>query len=124
MFVYLMLAQWVARTWAGATSNVHVHVYVALFFGGAITALPAYLSYQRLGAAVTRHVIAAAQMLWSGLLIHRWVGRIETHFHIFGSLALLGSYHDRYILIPAILVTAGDHIAARDCLSRFSASRI
>ena len=120
MFIRLMLAQWVVaivlaftltpRTWAGSTSEVHVHVYGALFFGGLFISLPAYLSYRRPGAKVTRHVVAGAQMLWSGLLIHLCGGRIETHFHIFGSLALLAFYRDLYILIPATLVTAGDHL--------------
>lgn len=120
MFIRLMFAQWVVaivlaftltpRTWAGSTSEVHVHVYGALFFGGLFISLPAYLSYRRPGAKVTRHVIAGAQMLWSGLLIHLCGGRIETHFHIFGSLALLAFYRDLYILIPATLVTAGDHL--------------
>ena len=34
-------------------------------------------------------------MLWSGLLIHLTGGRIETHFHVFGSLAFLAFYLDR-----------------------------
>lgn len=119
-FIRLMFAQWVVaivlaftltpRTWSGSTSAVHVHVYGALFFGALFLSLPAYLAYKRPGAKVTRHVIAGAQMLWSGLLIHLCGGRIETHFHIFGSLALLAFYRDLYILIPATLVTAGDHL--------------
>ena len=36
---------------------------------------------------LTRHVVAIAQMLMSALLIHLTGGRIETHFHVFGSLA-------------------------------------
>ena len=34
-------------------------------------------------------MIAAAQMLIGALLIHLTGGRIETHFHVFGSLAFL-----------------------------------
>ena len=45
----------------------------------------------------------------SGLLIHLTGGRIETHFHVFGSLAFLAYYRDWRVLIPATLVIAADH---------------
>jgi signal transduction histidine kinase len=59
---------------------------------------------------LTRHAIAVSQMLWSALLIHLSGGRIETHFHVFGSLAFLSFYRDWRILIPATLTVAGDHL--------------
>jgi hypothetical protein len=49
-------------------------------------------------------------MLFSALFIHLSGGRIETHFHIFGSLAWLAFYLDWKILITATLVVAGDHM--------------
>jgi PAS domain S-box-containing protein len=49
-------------------------------------------------------------MLMSALLIHLTGGRIETHFHVFGSLAFLAFYRDRNVLIPATVVVALDHI--------------
>ena len=48
-------------------------------------------------------------MLWSGLLIHLTGGRIETHFHVFGSLALLAFYLDWRVLATATIVTTIDH---------------
>src|SRR5438034_316453 len=36
-------------------------------------------------------------------------GRIETHFHVFGSLAFLAFYRDWRVLISATLVVAADH---------------
>jgi two-component system, sensor histidine kinase and response regulator len=45
----------------------------------------------------------------SGLLIHLSGGRIETHFHVFGSLAFLAFYRDWRVLIPATVVVAADH---------------
>jgi signal transduction histidine kinase len=54
-------------------------------------------------------VIAAGQMLMSGLLIHLTGGRIETHFHVFGSLAILAMYRDWRVFVPATLVVATDH---------------
>ncbi|MGH8101235.1 MAG: PAS domain S-box protein, partial [Chthoniobacterales bacterium] len=60
-------------------------------------------------AAVTRNVIAIAQMLMSTLLINLTGGRIETHFHVFGSLVILSLYRDWRILIPATLVVGLDY---------------
>ncbi len=119
MFAWLMMFQWVAsivaaivispRAWAGTTSHIHIHVWTALLLGGALTAFPVCLAFFRPGEAFTRYVIAASQMLMSGLLIHLTGGRIETHFHIFGSLAFLAFYRDWRVLIPATLATAADH---------------
>jgi signal transduction histidine kinase/CheY-like chemotaxis protein len=48
-------------------------------------------------------------MLMSALLIHLTGGRIETHFHVFGSLAFLAYYRDWRVLLPATVVVAADH---------------
>src|SRR6185295_14636106 len=64
----------------------------------------------RPGVASTRYVIAVAQMLWSALLIHLTGGRIETHFHVFGSLAFLAWYRDWKVLMTATVVVASDHM--------------
>src|SRR5947199_6627677 len=48
-------------------------------------------------------------MLMSALLIHLSGGRIETHFHVFGSLAFLAFYRDWRVLVPATLLVAADH---------------
>ena len=42
-------------------------------------------------------------MLMGALLIHLTVGRIETHFHVFVSLAILAFYRDWRVLIPATI---------------------
>jgi signal transduction histidine kinase len=49
-------------------------------------------------------------MLYSALLIHLTGGRIETHFHVFGSLAFLAFYRDWRVFIPATAVVAVDHM--------------
>ena len=118
-FAVLMTVQWIAaiiaafvispNTWAGTESTMHVHVYAALLLGGLISAPPALLAWTRPGTAVTRHLIAAAQLLMSGLLIHLSGGRIETHFHVFASLAFLSLYHDWRVLLTGASVTAVDH---------------
>jgi two-component system sensor histidine kinase HydH len=119
IFAWLMLAQWVFAiglaltfspyAWAGKQSAVHLHVWIALFLGGVISSVPITLILLRPGWVVTRHVVAVAQILWSALLIHLSGGRIETHFHVFGSLAFLAFYRDFRVLITATIVVAADH---------------
>src|SRR5437764_14197669 len=97
------------RTWIGESSSVHPHVYAAIFFGGLVSALPIYFALTRPGEVVTRHTVAIGQMLMSALLIHLTGGRIETHFHVFGSLAFLAFYRDWRVMITASFVVAADH---------------
>ena len=97
------------RTWAGASSQIHPHIIAAIFLGGAITALPVYLACAYSGKAWTRHVIAVAQMLMSSLFVHLSGGRIETHFHVFGSLAFIAFYRDWRVLLTATVVAGLDH---------------
>jgi len=119
LFAGLLLAQWVAgigvalwispQTWIGARHEVHIHVWAAIFLGGAIAIPPALLAWWQPGRTLTRHTVAVAQMLASALLIDLTGGRIETHFHIFGSLAFLAFYRDWRVLITASVVVAADH---------------
>jgi hypothetical protein len=120
LFAILMVVQWIFAivialtvspyAWEGKTSSVHVHVWAAVLLGGAVSSLPVALALLRPGWVVTRHVIAAAQMLWSALLIHLSGGRIETHFHVFGSLGILAGYRSWPVLLTATVVVAGDHL--------------
>jgi signal transduction histidine kinase/CheY-like chemotaxis protein len=119
LFGRLMLFQWAAgiliamyvspRTWAGQSSQIHTHVWAAIFLGGAISIFPILLTHAWRGHAFTRHTVAVAQMLMSALLIGLTGGRIETHFHVFGSLVILSFYHDWRVLIPATIVVGLDH---------------
>jgi two-component system sensor histidine kinase/response regulator len=119
VFALLMVVQWVfgiiaasfisPRTWSGAASHVHPHVWAAVLLGGAISIVPILLALLKPGWPPTRYVISVAQMLWSALLIHLTGGRIETHFHVFGSLAFLAFYRDWKVLVPATIVVAADH---------------
>jgi signal transduction histidine kinase/CheY-like chemotaxis protein/HPt (histidine-containing phosphotransfer) domain-containing protein len=120
LFAVLLLVEWLIAmgvalwispwSWSGSASVVHPHVRLAVVFGGAIVSLPIYLVLRHPGESITRHIIACSQMLISGLFIHLGHGRIEIHFHVFGSLALLAFYRDWRVFIPATLVTAGDHL--------------
>src|SRR5215470_1374300 len=119
LFAILMVFQWVAGiafalwvsplAWDGAVSRTHVHVWAAIFLGGVICLFPALLCVARAGETSTRLTVGVAQMLMGALLIHLTGGRIETHFHVFGSLAFLAIYRDWRVLVPATIVVAADH---------------
>ena len=86
-------------------------VYAAVFLGGAICFFPIILAILKPGHVLTRYVIAVSQMLSGALLIHLTGGRIETHFHVFGSLAFLAFYRDWRLLLTASAVVVVDHVA-------------
>ncbi|WP_339728602.1 ATP-binding protein [uncultured Gimesia sp.] len=120
LFACLMVIQWLAciftaiwfspRTWIGTYSETHLHIWAAVLLGGLITLFPVCLAWLRPGSVLTRQVIAVSQMLMSSLLIHLSGGRIETHFHIFGSLAFLAFYRDWRVLASATSVVVMDHV--------------
>jgi PAS domain S-box-containing protein len=120
LFAWLMIFQWVfgmalalwisPRTWAGTQSQLHLHLWAAAILGGVITVVPVLLARFQPGKGLTRHAIAVGQMLMSALLIHLTGGRIETHFHVFGSLAILAFYRDWKVLISASAVVYVDHL--------------
>ncbi len=119
LFAVLLALQWFGgvamastlspHTWIGATSQVHAHVQMAVIGGGALSLLPIGLALFRPGKLSTRLVIALSQVMFSSLLIHLSGGRIETHFHVFGSLAFLAAYRDGRVLLVATLFVAADH---------------
>jgi two-component system sensor histidine kinase/response regulator len=107
----ILFALWVSPlTWSGSVSRTHLHVWAAIVVGGTISLFPALLALLRPGRPSTRYTIAVAQMLMGALLIHLTGGRLETHFHVFGSLAFLAFYRDWRVLIPATIVVALDHM--------------
>jgi len=120
IFAGLLIFEWIGciglallrspSAWNGASRTVHPHVWAACILGATIIALPIFLALRFSGAVMTRHVIAAGQMLMSALLVHVGGGRIEMHFHIFGSLAFLAFYRDWRVLITATVVVALDHL--------------
>jgi PAS domain S-box-containing protein len=119
LFAGLLLVQWFAAVavavwisplaWAGLSSQIHPHVLAALLIGGGIVSVPVALGLARPGETLTRHVIAVGQMFIGALLIHLTGGRIETHFHVFGSLAFLAFYRDWRVLVTATVVVVADH---------------
>ncbi len=119
LFAHLMVVQWLfgimlalicsPHSYVGRLHSLHVHVYYAVFVGAVLSGVPICLILFRPGWVGTRHTVAVAQALWSALLIHLSGGRIETHFHVFGSLAFLAYYRDWKVLVVNTLVVTLDH---------------
>lgn len=119
IMIWLLAAEWVGmivtalvvspRTWSADESRINPHLWAAILAGPAfiLPAIGIALLYP--ARSLTRHTIAVAQLLVSSVLIDCTGGRIETHFHIFGSLAILACYNDWRILLAASSVTAIDH---------------
>ena len=106
----LIAAEWISpRTWSGLQSSPNIHIWAAAVIGGLLSAVPITMVFLWPGQSITRQTIAVSQMLWSALLIHLTGGRIETHFHVFGSLAFLAFYRDWKVLVSATIVVALDH---------------
>ena len=116
----------ISGVWGNHEGSMLLWVLILATFGAAVAVfgnnLPATLkanalavqssialAFLRPGWVVTRHVVAVAQMLWSALLVHLTGGRIETHFHVFGSLGFLAGYRDWPVLLTATVVVAGEH---------------
>jgi diguanylate cyclase (GGDEF)-like protein len=119
MMIWLLGAEWLGmmatalivspRVWNGSQSSIHPHLWAAILAGPAFILPVIAIALLYPAKPFTRHAIAVAQILVSALLIDCTGGRIETHFHVFGSLAFLAFYRDWRVLVTASLVTAADH---------------
>jgi two-component system sensor histidine kinase/response regulator len=114
LFAILILLQWVgaiaAALWISPVRvGIGNYLVTAIFEGGAIVLLPLMMICVAPGKTITRHIVAAEQMIVSALLIYLTGGRIETRFHVFGALALLSCYRDWRVLATASIVTAAYH---------------
>lgn len=98
-------------TYVGENSLIHPHVWTAVLLGGLIAAPVWLVRTTAQGTLLSRMTIAVCQMLMSALIIHITGGRIESHFHVFGSLAFLAFYRDWRVLVPATLVVLLHHVA-------------
>jgi diguanylate cyclase (GGDEF)-like protein len=120
MFAWLLSAEWIGmivtallvspRVWSGSQNGVHPHVWAAILAGPAFIFPAIALAIFWPTRQITRHCVAVAQILVSILLIDITGGRIETHFHVFGSLAFLAFYRDWRVLVTASALTAVDHV--------------
>lgn len=120
IFSYLFLFQWVLGiviafsvspwSWIGNEKTLHVHVWTAIFLGGGVSLFPSFLIWTNPGHPMNKYIATVAQILTSILFIHLTNGRIESHFHIFGSLAFLSFYRSAKPILLGTLLTALDHL--------------
>ncbi|MBC8139839.1 MAG: SpoIIE family protein phosphatase [Armatimonadetes bacterium] len=105
----LLIASWVAPvSFFGGFAGLPMPVQRAVLWGALITLPTAALALRRSGETATRYTVAVCQMLMSALLIDLTNGRIETHFHVFVSLAFLAFYLDMGVLGTACAVILVD----------------
>lgn len=117
VLLWLFVGQWLlacvlaifAPRFAWGPRETIGHVAAVAVAGAALSAAPVYLLVRYPDAWETRHFVAIAQMLWSGMLLYVTHGRAETHFHIFGSLAFIAMYRDARVLATATAAVLVDH---------------
>lgn len=126
-FAFLLMAQWafcivcaIMVAPNGHTATVippKVALAAAMGIGGLLTVIPCAIVFLAPGRMFTRMILAVAQVMFSSLIIYLTGGRIESHFHIFGSLAFLAFYRDRWVFLPPVLLVALDHLVRGQLLS-------
>lgn len=115
LFSLLLVVQWVfavafALWWSPRIVGGQSLVGAAVLFGSLLT-LPAlglirWVPYH----LATRCTVGIAQCGFSALLILLSGGRIESHFHVFGSMAFLALYRDWRVLPVATVAVLVHHL--------------
>jgi PAS domain S-box-containing protein len=104
LFRLALGAQWVCSVlvawWIGGRGFPPA-LWITVLVGAVATIPAAVLTQKRPNDAGTRYVVALSQIGYSLLFIWLSSGRLEAHFHIFGSLALLALYRDWRLLLVA-----------------------
>src|SRR5665647_1525240 len=102
LFVKLLIGQWLGASILALVVAPELLV-VTVVAGALVNMIPLYLVRTHSGRPVTRHAIAVVQMLWCTMLIAITQNRVETQFHVFGSIAFLAFYRDWKVLPTALL---------------------
>ncbi len=120
MMATLLAVEWIAlvlttlfyapKIWAAAQSGIFPHLLAAVLAGPLLILPVVWLAVAYPARRFTPHAVAIAQMLVSSLLIDITGGRIESHFHIFVSLAFLAFYRDWRVLLTASVITTADQV--------------
>lgn len=108
VMIALLILQWIIATFV---TSMHYNTYYYGFFGGGLIVIPILILYPFLkGDSFYRYFIAIAMMLFSVIFIQQYLGRIEMHFHIFITMAILTLYKDIFPLLTAAITTIIHHI--------------
>lgn len=109
VMVGLLILQWFIATFL---TSILYDTYYYGFFGGGLVVIPILILYPFLkGEAFFRYFIAIAMMLFSVIFIQQYLGRIEMHFHVFITMAVLTLYKDIFPLLVGALTTIFHHLA-------------
>lgn len=116
-FSFLMIGEWILgvilayavtpKTYLGAQGSF---MWMAILGGGALAGVPFLFHMLKPGASFNRYINVICQSLFSVLFIHLTGGRIESHFHVFASLALFTFYVDNKILMLGAGLALLDHL--------------
>lgn len=82
----------------------------SVVLGGVIVSLPAFLSLNKSGLALTRHVMSVALFAMVALHIQLLNGMIEAHFGFFIIASFLFMYKDPMLYLNALVVVGLHHI--------------
>ncbi|MDA3908517.1 MAG: EAL domain-containing protein [Sulfurimonas sp.] len=108
VMISLLILQWFIATFV---TSILYDTYYYGFFGGGLIVVPIMILYPFLkGDNFYRYLIAIAMMLFSVIFIQQYLGRIEMHFHIFITMAILTLYKDIFPLLVAAITTIMHHI--------------
>lgn len=117
-FSFLMIGQWILgiilayavtpTTYLGAQGQSFL--WMAILGGGVLAGIPFLFHMLKPGAEFNRYINVVCQSLFSVLFIHLTGGRIESHFHVFASLALFTFYTDNRVLMLGAGLAIFDHL--------------
>ncbi len=83
---------------------------LGFMLGGAVMVIAGLTYWGFKGSLFSRLMMGSLAMVFSALYIQQTEGRIETHFHIFGSMAFLLVYRDWTVVLAALLTVAVHHL--------------
>lgn len=119
LFAYLLIFEWIVCVvislssnqwpWSDGRITVHEHILLSVLLGGVTALWPAYFLLKSPGQVMNKYCVTLAQFIFSVLIIHITDGRVESHFHIFGSLAFLAIYRDYKPIVTFTALIAVDH---------------
>ncbi len=109
LFGIFTIVEWLALIFlvmeaAPPSASAHDTVFSA----SVISILPVLLAFRMPAAPLTRHVIAASQMMFAGMVVHLSATGVETRFVYFALLSFLAFYRDWKVLFTAVAAAAVD----------------
>lgn len=109
IFTYVLIGH--ILTSAALAYSFNTGMFLAIFGGLVISSLPLALTFFTQHYRLSAIANGVALMFFSGLMIHLSKGMIETHFHIFVSLAVMIVFANPFVILAAAATIAVHHIS-------------